>query len=197
LADYLLASLVQVQAPYPLGCGRLLVPEPPVVEQEGKDVSVPVTRTTVQRGRRVNVADAREVTRLAVAPDAFDEAEEVTQYTTVVRDGQIVRLDLPQEPRWRWSYVRGEEGWDTEPPWRTLRRFEVTGRFGFAAIPPLLVEAIYILAARSFYEREAQYADRIVVGEGAVAQSYFRDLPPRARLALETYSLTDDQGGLR
>lgn len=175
LERYLAAAFLQAQAPAPYGCGRLLTPDP----APGAD---PVVRTSRLRGsrRRVVVRDAREIT--AVTVDDAAAAWEVA----LERDDHIVLIDLPDLA----APVGTADG-------RLARRVcEVTGRFGFEAIPDNLRNAIYVLAARAVHERDAAYADQVAIAEGAGVQSYYRQLPPATKLVFATYSLPSGLGGL-
>ncbi len=123
-------------------------------------------RFTPHGSRFVRIPDGRVIT------DVLADGSPVA-YEQLARQGHIVRLELP----------------------RPARIVTVTGRFGFATLPENLVDAIYVLAARYFYERAALYADRVVVGEGAVAESYYRQLPPRTKLVFATFTIATDQYG--
>lgn len=186
LAEYLEGAFAQAQAPPPYGCGRVLIPDPAPVIAEGEDTSDPVTRTIEVRGRRVLLPDAREVTEVTVDGTAV-ELGGTAGYHLVARDGLFVRLDLHRE-YWERSW-----GGYRHPHQRSI---EITGRFGFVKPPVNLIGAIYTLAARRYYEREAQYADAVVVGEGAAAQSYYKQLPPEVRVAFETFALPAGIAGL-
>jgi len=196
LAEFLEAALTAAQRPSPLGCGRLLSPDPgPELDEEGNDTSSPVARTIRIRGRHVMVPDAREITGVTV--DGVTVAEDAG-YVPMERDGHIVRLTLDREclpgtGYWDEGWWRGGGVPDRRPRRHTV---VVTGRFGFADLPQDLVEGIYTLAARGWYEREAQYADQVAIAEGTPIQTYFRQLPPRTRLAFEALTLPRGIGGL-
>lgn len=165
---HLEAAYLQAQAPPPYGCGRLLTPDPEVIapteEDPDPDQPEPVTRRVRLHGSRfVRVPDARELT--TVEADGVELVAE-TDYEILERNDHIVRLELFRRPR----------------------VIILTGRFGFAEIPANLREAIYILAARSFYERGAQFADQVALAEGLGVQQYFRQLPPRVRLVFAAYA---------
>lgn len=149
------------QAAPPRGCGRLLVPDPPL-PGEGDPAPDPVQKRIRARGRRfVRVPDAREIT------EVLGDGTEIDDYEPIERDGHIVCLELSD----RYDVV------------------EVTGEFGFAAIPDDLLEAIYILAARSYYERQAQFADQVALAEGVGVQAYYRQLPQRVKLIFGAYAV--------
>jgi hypothetical protein len=194
LEEYLEEAFEQAQAPAPLGCGRLLTPDPPLVEGDPPtDTAAAVEKQFSVRGRRVLIPDAREITEVLVDDEA------ITEYRTTEQNGLVVLLNLPHDPR-----SCGYEGYDEYSSgdgygcWcrRRRRTVKVTGRFGFLDIPATLKDAIYILAARAFYERDAQYADQVPVADGAPIQAYFRQLPPRAKLVFATYAVPEGIGGL-
>ena len=108
----------------------------------------------------VELPDASSITSVTV------DGDPVTSFRPKVRDGFVVRI--------------------TTSPSATV---VVTGRFGMRPAPQTLVEAVYVLAARSYYERNAQYADQVVVGEGEAASTYFRQLPAKVKLAFSTYAI--------
>lgn len=181
LADDLAAAFLQAQAPPPYGTGRLLTPDP------ARDTDPAVTRTLTSTGRRVRVPDARSIASVTL------DGTTVTDYQAVSRNGVVVQLALADDSRWLRSPI-----W-TEPTWPTVtaRTVVVTGRFGFIAVPVDLAGAIYQLAARWHYERQAQYADQVEVLEGTAVQSYYRQVPPRVKLVFASYAVPPAVGGLR
>jgi hypothetical protein len=180
LADDLAAAFLQAQAPPPYGTGRLLTPDP------AKDTDPAVARTLTSTGRRVRVPDARSLATVTLDGTA------VTDYAAVSRNGVVVQLALGDDGNWSRS-----PGWTESWPPVTPRTVVVTGRFGFAQVPIDLAGAIYQLAARWHYERQAQYADQVEVLEGTAVQSYYRQLPPRVKLVFASYAVPPAVGGLR
>jgi hypothetical protein len=176
LADDLAAAVMAAQAAPPNGTGRLLIADPL------RDTDAAVTRTVTSTRRRVRVPDARTITAITVDGSA------TVAYTTVTHRGLIVQLTFADDGRW--IAVPGV----SVPSDRVV---EVTGRFGFSQIPMDLAGAIYQLAARWHYERQAQYADQVEVMEGAAVQAYFRQLPPRVKLVFASYAVPAAVGGLR
>src|SRR6516164_3511859 len=80
LEEYLQGALAQSQAPYPLGCGRLLMPNPPL-DTDGNDTGDPVTLGITASGRRIVLPDAREITEVVandVEPEAWEDGQEWT-----------------------------------------------------------------------------------------------------------------------
>jgi hypothetical protein len=164
LVDYLAAAFEQAQKPHPYGCGRLLVSDPLL------DSDDPVQRVIPTRSRRVFIRDAREITEVLLDDVAIAD----TAYTTTAKDGLIVGLRFADDGTWA--------------P-RRERVVKITGRFGFQTLPVSLADAIYTLAARDYYERAAQYADQVEILEGTAVQAYYRQLPPRTKLAFASYAI--------
>lgn len=177
LQEYLEAAFMQAQAPPPYGTGRVLAPDPATVELP------PVTRALTVACGRVLVPDARELTAVELDGAALDA---VTGYRPIVRDGVIVQLLLGDG--------RCSHGW--QRGYALPQTIVVTGRFGIDPLPANLVDAIYLLAARYWYEREASYADQVAVAEGAGVQTYYRQLPPRTKLVFASYALPTGYAGL-
>lgn len=175
LTDYLAAAVMQAQAPWPVGCGRLLFPDPPDPDD------LVVSRTvTVRRGRAL-VPDASTLSTVTVDGTLVGQSG----YRTYERDGYIVQL----------------RGLDYPDPYRPVAPVDesqcvVTGRFGFTSIPANLADAIYVLAGRYVYEEAVLFADRIEVLEGTAVQSYYRQLPVRTKLVFQTYAVPNAVVGL-
>lgn len=170
LQDYLDAALAQAQAPWPHGCGRLLIPNPV------SDLEAEVELTFQMTGHRLRVPDARILS--AVEVDGVSAA-----YRTMVHKDHIVAI----------AVARAAPVYET-PVLPAQRTVTLTGRFGFAVLPANLLEAIYLLAARYHYEKAAQYADQVAILEGTAVQSYYRQLPPRAKLAFAEYMVASYAG---
>ena len=178
LADDLAAAVLAAQQPPPLGSGRLLIPDP------ARDSDVPVTRTVTSTRRRVRIPDARAITDVVVDGSLLA----TTAYSILWHRGLAVQVTFADDGRW--IAVPGV----SVPSNRTV---EIIGHFGFAPIPVDLAGAIYQLAARWHYERQAQYADQVEVMEGAAVQAYYRQLPPRVKLVFASYAVPAAVGGLR
>lgn len=199
LTDYLLAAFEQAQAKAPFGTGRRLVPSPALVntgtdlDPVWADTADPVAETIEANGRRrVLVPDAREITSVSVDGAVTED------FKAESRDGMIVALRFGPSIA---PYDGGYYGYTYASlrPWtdRMPQEVIITGRFGFLApLPANLRDAIYVLAARSYYERGAQYADSVAVGEGATADVYYRQLPPRTRMVFQSYVLPPAYAGL-
>jgi hypothetical protein len=196
LGELLEGALAQAQAPAPLGTGRLLLPDPPSDDDE------PVERTFLLRGRHVVIPDAREITSVVVDAQAASPTvlEGDLGYSTMERNGVTVRLTLHREHQYLWDYggSSGLSGVEGNPRFNrpAQHHITVTGRFGFAELPVDLRNAIYVLAARAFYERQAGYADQVSIAEGTAVQAYFRQLPPQVKLAFANYTLPTGLTGL-
>ncbi len=135
-----------------------------IPDPEDEDDDPVQRRIRAHGGRFVRIPDAREITEVLVDDDV------VTDYETKSRNGVIVGLELPDE----------------------CDAVKVTGRFGLWPIPASLGGAIYILAARSYYEQAAQFADQVEVLEGTAVHSYYRQLPPRTKLAFASFTVPSD-----
>lgn len=189
LGGFLEAAFEQAQAPWPDGCGRLLLPDPalvvvpgdpqadPVVPDTYTDTADPVTRSFPSGGRRrVLIPDARSIEPAGVVVDGapVDPSSSSTAgYELLWNRGHVVALMLPSG---------------------TYSEVFVTGRFGFATLPPSLREAIYTLASRMWHERAALQSDTVAVVEGAGVQ-YLRQLPPRVKLAFSSWRVPAGYGG--
>lgn len=171
LRDYLLSAVMQAQAPPPYGCGRLLIPDPPL------PTDPVVSRTVLVRRGRASVPDASTLTSVTVDGTVVLSST----YKTLVKDNYIVQLrtldtDITSPyAQWAWPLEEKEA--------------ILTGRFGFQTIPANLADAIYVLAGRYLYEEAVLYADRIEVLEGTAVQSYYRQLPVRTKLVFQTYAV--------
>jgi hypothetical protein len=181
LADDLAAAFLQAQRPAPYGCGRVLAPDP------ARDSDPEVTRALTGTRRRLRLPDARSVSVVTV------DGEAATGYRTLEHRGLLVQLELVDDGRWSGRWVGGGQ----EGASFVRRDVAVTGRFGFAQVPEDLAGAIYALAARWHYERQAQYADQVAILEGSAVQSYFRQVPPRVQLVFKSYEVPPAVGGLR
>jgi hypothetical protein len=176
LADDLAAAVLAAQAPPPMGTGRLLIPDP------ARDTDPAVTRVLTSTRRRVRIPDARTITAVSV------DGTVTTAFTTLLHRGLVVQMEFSEDGRW--VPDPGSQVY-------SIRTVGVTGRFGFAQVPIDLAGAIYQLAARWHYERQAQYADQVEVMEGTAVQAYFRQLPPRVKLVFAAYAVPAAVGGLR
>lgn len=180
LEQYLIAAFQQAGADPPYGCGRLLLPDPL------DDTADPVTRRIRARRRLlIRVPDAREITAVVADGVTIDPSG----YETVIRNEHIVALQLSENLVWPATMHHRHPGGPTI--------VEVTGRFGFATLPMNLREGIYVLAARSYFERGVMYADQVHLEDGAATQVYYRQLPPATVRIFRTFSLPTGYVGLR
>lgn len=176
LVDYLAAAVAQAQASWPLGCGRLLIPDPPLIDDD------PVPKIVTARMGRALVPDASTITSVTVDGTLVVPG---TGYRAWVRNGYIVQLRGLGFPSPYVPVASADE-----------QQCVITGHFGFQSIPANLADAIYVLAGRYVYEEAVLYADRIEVLEGTAVQSYYRQLPPRCKLVFQTYAVPAGAGGL-
>lgn len=146
--------------------GRLFLPDPAYLADDPVDDTAPEVTRTVRcdpDSTRVRVPDVRTASEITTAGVVLDP----DGYTLVARRAgePAVWLDLAAP---------------TDGP------VEITGRFGFAAVPADIREATVVLAARALYERNARLADVTQDPEGGVA-SYFRQIPPTVKATLDAY----------
>lgn len=62
----------------------------------------------------------------------------------------------------------------------------ITGRWGWNPVPEDIVDAVYVVGARRWAERNAFYSDAYVTPEGMTLQ-FFKQLPAAAQAALTSY----------
>jgi hypothetical protein len=182
LADDLAAAFYQAQAAPPYGTGRVLAPDPTRATDD------PVVRRVLSTRRRIRVPDAREITTVTLDGTAL------TTFEPLEKNGLIVQLDIADD--YGWTQRSAWDCYQEGAPF-VRRTVVITGRFGFETIPEPLAGAIYVLAGRWHNERQAQYADQVEILEGGAVQSYYRQLPPRVRLAFAEYQVPAAAGGLR
>jgi hypothetical protein len=141
-----------------------------VLVPDPADDASTVTRRRLSRGSRfVRVPDARAITEVKVDGTATESFE------TLERNGLIVRLELA---------CRGSEV------------VEITGRFGYLELPWLLSDAIYVLAARYWMERQSRFTDGLQFHDGAPMQR-LRLLPNRTKMVFQSFTVPAAVGGLR
>jgi hypothetical protein len=137
----------------------------------------PVQKTFLPETRRVRIPDAREVTEVlvngaVVAPDDY-------QLLYTRDDLPAVKVKLPIS-------LGVADG--------TV--VEVTGRWGIDVLPDDVVDAIYVHAARHYYEWSAKLADRVTPGEGATAEHYYRSLPTSVTSVYDSMRVLSDWLGI-
>lgn len=150
-----------------------------VTEQGEADPPITIRRRPAG-GRFLRVPDLRELTELkldgvTVAIDDPDQDvfELITRPTNL--PGPAVQIELLT---------------------RRPQLVEITGRFGWGALPQFLKDAIYAHAGRNYHERAALYADIVEDASGGAAYSYFRKLPPRVQAAYTQMQVPADTYGL-
>jgi len=163
LLQSLLDSATALVARY---TGRHFLPTPALVN--GADTAPPVALQIPTYGEStVAVPDVREV-------------DAATLDGLVVPDWTLIgtpatRMILPPP-----ASVPGY------PPAPKSKWLTLTGRFGFLAPPADLVDAVLLMCARRYRERDAAYGDSVQLGDGGVV-SYFKQLPPHAQMVLDGY----------
>lgn len=63
----------------------------------------------------------------------------------------------------------------------------VTGKFGITPAPGDLVDAVYMIVARRYKERDARYGDQVMLPEGQVV-NYFRQFNAFVRATVDSYT---------
>lgn len=173
LESYLQAAFDQAQAPPPFGCGRLLIPDP-APDDNDQDTAPVVTRDLpVSSTGAITVPDARHIASVTV------DGTPITAYRSLIRDGVTVALDVTEFP-------------DSTIP----AQVQIAGRFGIWPLPENLRDAIYVLAARYYFEANAQFADQVALTPDGGGQAYYRQLPPRAKLVFSGYTVARGVGDL-
>jgi hypothetical protein len=142
-------------------CERTFIADP-APTAEGEDDPSPVTRTVRARGlRMIRIPDVRRLDQV----DADGTVLLPTQWELVGREGDpavAIRLNLD------------------------ARVLVLTGLFGWAPPPAPVVKATLTLAARSYEERDARFADQVIDPVGSVS-NYFRQLPASVVAELGLY----------
>lgn len=86
--------------------------------------------------------------------------------------------------------------WSFPHPWLRLpirldrARVRVTGQFGMFPLPDDLLDSIYSMAARKWREKDASYADTVVLEDGSQA-AYYRQLPASVKAAWDAWSIPE------
>lgn len=116
--------------------------------------------------------------RLIRVPDA-------RQVTTVTIDGAATTA---------WRLIGRQPAGTTPYPWlrldaRTSGHLQITGKFGFTALPAALADAVYTHAARHYRERDALYGDTVALDDGQVV-TFDRAMPARVRATYRAYRVT-------
>jgi hypothetical protein len=144
-------------------------------------------------GRNFLAADGDPVSMKTIraAGDQWIRVPDLRDPTSVVVDGLTVTLDedytLEPDP------LFGEPATFIallEPPLRLRGQVsglvQVTGKWGFATCPPDVQQAVIVLAARFYKERDAGFADQLIGPEG-IAANYFRQLPAFVQQVVDRY----------
>lgn len=136
----------------------------------------PVTTETVsfRRGKTViRVPDVRELTAVTVDGNAL------TNLGYTLDGNPATHL-----------YIEERYGTFSGTAFGTRRtnqaQLVLTGRFGYTTAPADVRDAVLVLAARAYRERDANYADTVATADGG-AFAYLRSMPPRAKAILDSY----------
>lgn len=162
--------------------GRLLHPDPPLAGG-GLDTAPAVTKTVTLPRRLLRASPdfspLRPVTRTVDIPEARQLAT-VTGAAATVSGFQA----LGAAP-WERIQVFG-----LTVPWQdpvtALPAITLTGRFGWWPAPDDLKDAVLVMAARRWKERDAAYGDTLQLAEG-ITVSYFRQFPATVQATIESY----------
>lgn len=87
------------------------------------------------------------------------------------------------EPMWTFPHP-----WVRLPVRLSRARVRVTGAFGLFPIPDDLLDSIYIMASRKWRERDASFADTVVLENGDQA-AYYRQLPASVKATWDAYTV--------
>lgn len=69
------------------------------------------------------------------------------------------------------------------------RNLVVTGKWGFASCPSDVKHAVLVLAARMYKQRQASFADTVMLDNGSMI-AYLKQLSPEVKLALDSYRVS-------
>lgn len=157
--------------------GRLFHHAPALVS--GADTAPPITKTVylprralqwgvvVPRTRTVDITEARVITAVSAG------AATITGFQPL------------GDPPWARVQVFG-----LAVPWQdpvtALPSITVTGRFGWCPAPDDLKDAVLVMAARRWKEKDASYGDTVQFGEN-ITVSYFRQFPATVQATIESY----------
>jgi hypothetical protein len=146
-------------------CRRQFHPEP--ADPNGADVTKQVL---VRAGSRdVRIPDCREASLVMYA------GVEVLPITGASLFPAGYVLDTSREPATVLELMA---------PFYWPAYLQITGKFGWDPIPDELEDVTYALAARFYRERDAGYSDAVQTAQGFL--SYFRQLPPRLQMVLDS-----------
>lgn len=175
----LIASVENRVAEY---TGRMFAPDPPL-DQHGQDTLPPVSRTVLLRGRprdwwvqpypyydprTVDIPEAREVDTVTIQGETVSGWELLPHSRWPV----YTRLAIfdPSFPR----------------PVTAYPQIVLTGRFGWYPPPESIKDAIKIMVARRYRERDAGYSDMVAFPDGGTV-SFFRQFNPTVQATLDNY----------
>jgi hypothetical protein len=73
-----------------------------------------------------------------------------------------------------------------QEPVTALPSIAVTGRFGWWPAPDDIRDAVLVMAARRWKERDAGYGDSVQLAEG-ITVAYYRQFPATVQATIESY----------
>ena len=107
---------------------------------------------------------------------------------------QVTGLTVDGAASTAWRLIGRQPAGTTPYPWvrlddRTSGHVQITGKFGFATLPPALADAVLTHAARHYRERDALYGDIVTLDDGATVH-FGKTLPARVRAVYTLYRIT-------
>ena len=183
--DHLKALLASCEDMFERGSNRLFSPDPVPNDTTPPD---PVVRRVSSGGKdpeigaddpyEIFLPDARELVRLVIVGQEVPESESLEAWPL---DGWQLLPSRPGEPATT-ALVPSKYVSTRSESWDVI----AVGHFGFVDVPADVVDAVYLMAARSFADRQATYADQILTAEGDNL-AYFRSMPQRAWRIFQSY----------
>jgi len=180
--DFLNRLLLAVSDRVERYTGHLFRPNPPLAN-DGTDTLPPATMTVYPL--RTAGTSFPDVHNLTVG---IPDARSITQITleTAVVNGWTAVGDPPYSAVQVYNLLYRY----FQPNYLQLStlgpRMVVTGRFGWVPPPADITDAVLVMAARRYRERDASYGDTVQTADGGVI-SYYRQLPATVQATLEQY----------
>lgn len=166
--------------------GRVLHPIP-ALDGSGDDTGSPVTKTVTLPRRLMRWTPARDPlrprTRIIEVPDVREiETGGVTGVAAAITGYE----PLGDGPPWDRIQVFGLTI-PAQDPVTALPAIQITGRFGMWPAPADLKDAVLVMSARRWRERDASYGDSVQLAEG-VTVSYFKQFPATVQATIQSYT---------